>query len=96
MSYKPAPIDVSGIELSSDLIGLTEELARNTHEIWARERMAQGWKFGPRRDDQRKEHPSLVPYEELSEEEKVYDRNTAMGTLKAVQALGYTVKKGTA
>jgi hypothetical protein len=34
-----------------------------------------------------------VPYEELSESEKIFDRNTAMGTLKAVLALGYRITK---
>jgi hypothetical protein len=94
MTYKPAPLDVSKVELTPELCELTEQLARNTHEIWAQERIAQGWKFGPQRDDRRKEHPSLIPYEELPEDEKVYDRNTAMGTLKAVQALGFRIVKG--
>jgi hypothetical protein len=55
--------------------------------------MAQGWRFGPERNDQRKEHPSLIPYEELPEKEKVYDRNTAMETVRAVLALGYRIVK---
>jgi hypothetical protein len=93
MNYKPAPIDVSHVKLSPEICGLTEQLAKNAHEVWAQERIAQGWRFGPERSDQRKEHPSLIPYEQLPESEKVYDRNTAMGTLKAVQALGYCVVK---
>jgi hypothetical protein len=72
---------------------LTEALAKNTHEVWAQERMAQGWRFGPERNDQRKEHPSLIPYEQLPEKEKVYDRNTAMETVRAVLALGYRIAK---
>jgi hypothetical protein len=94
MSYVPQPIATSHIELSPEIRQLTEELAKNTHELWAQERIAQGWRFGPERSDQRKEHPSLVPYEQLPEAEKVYDRNTAMGTLKAMQALGYRIVKG--
>jgi hypothetical protein len=93
MSYQPAPIDVGHVELSPEICALTERLAKNAHEVWARERMAQGWRFGPERNDQRKQHPSLIPYEQLSESEKVYDRNTAMGTLKAVEALGYQIVK---
>lgn len=93
MTYKPAPIDVSHIELSPEIRGLTEQLAKNAHEVWAQERIAQGWRFGSERNDRRKEHPSLIPYESLPESEKIYDRNTAMGTLKAVQALGYRVLK---
>ena len=93
MSYQPRPIDTSHIKLSPEIHDLTEALARNTHEVWAQERMAQGWRFGPARNDQRKEHPSLIPYEQLPEKEKVYDRNTAMETVRAVLALGYRVVK---
>jgi hypothetical protein len=93
MSYKPAPIDTSKIELSPEIKRLTEVLSKNAHEVWARERMAQGWRYGHDRDDSRKEHPCLVPYEELPESEKVFDRNTAMGTLKALLALGYHITK---
>lgn len=93
MSYKPAPIDTSKIELSAEICQLTEVLSKNAHEVWAQERMAQGWRYGRERNDSRKEHPCLVPYEELSESEKIFDRNTAMGTLKAVLALGYRITK---
>jgi len=72
---------------------LTELLARNTHENWARQRLADGWRHGPKRDDARKEHPGLVPYESLSEEEKNYDRRTAIETLKTIVALGYRIVK---
>ena len=89
MSYKPEPIDTTGVELSDDILDLTELLAKNTHDIWARQRMADGWRYGPERDDARKEHPSLLAYEQLSEAEKDYDRNTAIETLKAIIALGY-------
>jgi len=93
MSYQPRPFYTSHIKLSPEIHDLTEALARNTHEVWAQERMAQGWRFGPERNDQRKEHPSLIPYEQLPEKEKVYDRNTAMETVRAVLALGYRVVK---
>ena len=93
MSYEPKPIDTSHITLSPEIHELTEELSKNTHEVWAQERMAQGWRFGPERNDRRKEHPSLIPYEQLPEAEKVYDRKTAMGTLKAMLALGYRIVK---
>lgn len=91
MTYKPEPIDTSRAELSPDILQLTEQLSRNAHEVWAQERIAQGWRYGRERSDTRKEHPSLVPYEQLSENEKVFDRNTAMGTLKAILALGYRI-----
>ena len=55
--------------------------------------MADGWRWGPTRDDARKEHPGLVPYEQLSESEKALDRATAMETLKVITALGYRIEK---
>jgi ryanodine receptor 2 len=82
------------VKLTDDILDLTELLARNAHDIWACQRLADGWRYGPRRDDARKEHPSLVPYEELPESEKEYDRSTALETLKAMIARGYRVEKG--
>jgi RyR domain len=91
--YKPVPIDTSCIDLSEDIRELTELLARNTHDVWAQERMRDGWHFGPERNDRRKEHPLLVPYDQLPESEKDYDRNTAMETLKVILSLGYHIEK---
>ena len=67
---------------------LTELLAKNAHDVWARLRLAQGWRWGPARNDAAKEHPSLVPYEALPESEKQADRDTVIGTLQAIRALG--------
>ena len=93
MTYEPKPIDTSHIALTTEIEELTELLARNTHDNWARQRMREGWRYGPSRDDSQKEHPGLVPYEQLSDAEKEYDRKTAMETLKAIIALGYRVVK---
>ena len=92
-NYVPAPIDTAEIQLSDDIIALSELLAKNTHEIWALQRMAQGWRYGTQRDDNLKETPCMVPYEELPDSEKEYDRNTAMETLKLIQKLGYRIIK---
>ncbi len=89
--YDPKPIDTSAIRLSDDLLELTEKLAENAHDHWALKRMSEGWTWGSRRDDEKKEHPDLVPYDELSESEKDYDRKTAMETLKAIIACGYRI-----
>lgn len=94
MQYHPCPIDTDNVALDDEIRRLTEELARNAHDIWAKQRMADGWRFGSRRDDAKKEHPCLVPYEQLPESEKDYDRNAAMQTLKAIVALGYRIVKG--
>ncbi|MFZ2639424.1 MAG: RyR domain-containing protein, partial [Verrucomicrobiia bacterium] len=92
MPYKPKPIDTSKVALDNTIAQLSELLARNVHEHWAQQRMAEGWKLGSHRDDGKKEHPSLIPFEALSESEKQYDRNTAMETLKAILALGFTIQ----
>jgi hypothetical protein len=81
-----------GIELPSELLESMELLAKNVHEEWARKRIEEGWQYGPQRDDVKKLHPSLIPYEELSEEEKEYDRQTALSTLKMVISLGYKIE----
>lgn len=93
MSYQPAPIDTSGVTLSEGILDLSELLAKNAHEVWARQRLAEGWRYGAERSDARKEHPCLVPYEQLPESEKEYDRQTAMETIKAILALGYRLEK---
>jgi hypothetical protein len=91
--YTPQPLDTSAVELSAELSELTELLAKNTHDVWAKQRLSEGWKYGATRDDERKEHPCLVAYEELSESEKVYDRSTAMETLKVIGLLGFKIEK---
>ena len=92
-AYIPQPIDTSKVKLSAGLLELTELLARNTHEVWAAQRLAQGWKYGATRNDAEKLHPCLVAYEDLPESEKEYDRSTAMETLKVIQKLGYKIEK---
>ncbi len=91
--YKPAPIDTSTIVLPDELIALSEVIAKNVHEVWASERIKEGWTYGEKRDDGKKTTPCLVPYEELPESEKEYDRQTAFQTLKLVVKLGYKISK---
>lgn len=91
--YDPQPIDVSDIPLDADLVDLTEAIAENAHDIWARARMDEGWTYGPVRDDTRKRHPDLVPYSKLPESEKEYDRLMAMNTLRLVHRLGYDITR---
>lgn len=91
--YRPNPIDTSGIELPAELRELMEQIAENVHETWALGRLQEGWTYGEVRDDKKKTTPCLVPYSELPELEKEYDRNTATATLKLMIALGYTIEK---
>ena len=90
--YKPNPINTSDVVLDKELLKLTEAIAENVHDIWAEGRIKDGWTYGECRDDAKKHHPCLVPYDELSEEEKEYDRNTAMETLKMIVTLGYKIE----
>ena len=91
--YIPKPVDTSAVQLPDDLIALTEQIAENVHDIWAQGRIAEGWIYGPTKDELKKTTPCLVPYSELSESEKDFDRNTAMETIKLIIALGYKVEK---
>ena len=91
--YEPSPIGLDDVELSDDLTELQEAIAENAHEIWAKKRKNQGWSYGPERNDQKKETPDLIPYCNLPESEKLYDREMAMQTLKLVKKLGWELKK---
>ena len=91
--YVPKPLDTDGIELPDDLLELTEKIAENVHDVWAERRVAEGWTYGEKRDDAKKQTPCLVPYEALPDTEKEYDRKTALNTLKLVIALGYRIEK---
>lgn len=89
----PEPMDLSSVDLPESLIQLSERIAENVHEVWAKARMDEGWTYGEKRDDIHKKHPCLVPYDELPEEEKEYDRNTAMNTIKMVKKLGFRIER---
>ena len=91
--YVPQPIDTSDIRLPEELNVLIEQMAKNVHEVWAQSRISQGWSYGSERNDELKQHPCLVPYEELPEVEKAYDRDTALGTLKLISKLGFKIEK---
>ncbi len=89
--YQPAPLDTATVRLPAEVAAVLELLARNAHEAWALERLSDGWRWGPHRDEAARLHPSLVPYEELPEEEKKYDRIAVGETLKALCALGFGI-----
>jgi len=92
-SYIPVPVDTSCIELPEAILEVRELLAKNTHETWAAQRLAEGWQYGAERNDALKTHPCLIPYEDLPESEKQYDRNTASEALKLIIALGFDIRK---
>ena len=92
-SYVPEPIDTSKVQLSAPMRELVERLARNTHEVWARKRLRNGWTYGPERNDAAKKHPDLVAYDALTEGEKSYDREVVSEVIKVILALGYKITK---
>lgn len=89
--YNPNPVDTSHVELSDELLELVERMAKHVHEVWAATRIAQGWTYGPERNDAARKHPCLVPYEQLPEEEKAYDRATSQETLKFIMLNGFEI-----
>ena len=91
--YTPKPIDTTDIQLPEELNSLLEAMAKNVHEIWAQERINQGWTYGEKHNDVLKQHPCLIAYEDLPEEEKVYDRNTSIETLKLILKLGFKISR---
>jgi ryanodine receptor 2 len=93
MNYNPSPVDLKGIVLEPELSSSIEALAENVHDTWAKGRMDEGWTYGAQRDDSKKLHPCLVPYKELPESEREYDRNTAISTLKFIVNNGYVISK---
>ena len=92
-TYIPKPAQTDDIVLSEELNSLVEAMAKNVHDVWAESRISQGWTYGPERNDALKHHPCLVPYEDLPEVEKAYDRDTAVGTLKLICKLGFKITK---
>lgn len=92
-AYIPQPISTENIVLSEEILQLSELIAENVHDLWSASRIAEGWTWGEKRDEEMKQHPCLIPYDELPESEKEYDRQTSMQTLKLIQKLGFTIQK---
>lgn len=91
--YEPNPINTDNISLPDELIDLTEKIAENVHKNWVAQRISEGWVYGEKRDDAKKTTPCMIPYSELPDSEKEYDRVTAIQTLKLIVALGYKIEK---
>ena len=92
-AYAPKPIDISDVVLGDDIEELREAIAENAHEIWAQNRMAEGWTYGPERNDALKQTPDMVPYSQLPDSEREYDRKMAMQTISLMRKLGYDIVK---
>lgn len=90
--YNPEPIETKNVTLPEELLNLIELLAKNTHDVWAANRIKEGWIYGKEKSSEKKTTPCLVPYDELSESEKEYDRNTALETIKVILKMGYRIE----
>ena len=93
MNCEPKPVDTSDISLPEELLALTERIAENVHDVWSAGRIAEGWTYGEKKDAERKTTPLLIPYDQLPENEKDYDRNTAFETIKLIVKMGYRIEK---
>ena len=90
--YFPKPIDTNHVHLDAQFHALVERLAENFHEVWAQSRIADGWRYGHNRDDSKKIHPCLLPFCEMDEAERCFDRIAAREFVRAILALGYRIK----
>ncbi len=91
--YTPKPVETTDVNLLEELTPLIEEMVKNVHEVWAQNRINDGWTYGPVRDDATKKHPCLLPYEDLPDSEKEYDRATSQETLKFILKSGFSISK---
>ena len=89
----PNPINVDDVVLPKEVENLTEYIAENAHEEWAKGKIKDGWVYGPKRDEKKKQSFDLIPYCELLDSEKEYDRKMAMNTLRVLYKLGYEISK---
>lgn len=92
-NYMPSPLQLDDVKVPESLLKLSEQISKNVHEVWALKRYSEGWRFGEERNDKLKLHPDMRPYDDLSDSEKEYDRNTTLNTIKMILKLGYTIKK---
>ena len=91
--YIPNPICVEDVELPNEIAVLTEYNAENTHEEWAKQRLKEGWTFATKTNKKLKQSFDLVPYCELIDSEKEYDRKMALNTLKLLYKMGYSINR---
>ncbi|CAL8106014.1 unnamed protein product [Calicophoron daubneyi] len=91
--YKPQPLDLSQIRLSPRLESLVDQLAENTHNLWARDRISQGWTYGFTEDHAQKRSPHLVSFREVDPIIRRSNRETAVETVKTLLAYGYSFEQ---
>eukprot|EP00057_Strongylocentrotus_purpuratus_P023442 XP_011677916.1 PREDICTED: ryanodine receptor 3-like [Strongylocentrotus purpuratus] len=90
--YKPAPYNLSTIHLNVKMEKLVELLAENAHNVWAKDRIAQGWTYGLSEETSYKRNPQLVPYNQLNDQAKKLNRDTASETIRTILGFGYALE----
>ena len=91
--YKPKPIDTSDVILSEEITDVIEILSRNTHEVWAEQKLKDGWTYAETTNVEKRTHSCIKEYEKLSEEEIRYDKNTVTEAIKVLIKMGYKITK---
>jgi len=92
-TYNPSPLNTEDVILTAELLSVVELIAENIHDEWSLKRICDGWRYGPERCDNKKHNPCIVPYSNLPESEKAYDRISTITTIKLLLALGYKIEK---
>ncbi|XP_058262189.1 ryanodine receptor 2 isoform X11 [Hemibagrus wyckioides] len=91
-SYKPAPMDLSHIKLASTQEAMVDRLAENAHNVWARDRIRQGWTYGIQQDVKNKRNPRLVPYALLDERTKKSNKDSLREAVRTLLGYGYNLE----
>uniref|UniRef100_A0A663MKR9 Ryanodine receptor 3 n=1 Tax=Athene cunicularia TaxID=194338 RepID=A0A663MKR9_ATHCN len=90
--YKPAPLDLSEVKLLPSQEFLVDKLAENAHNVWAKDRIKQGWTYGIQQDLKNKRNPRLVPYALLDERTKKSNRDSLREAVRTFAGYGYSVE----
>lgn len=91
--YFPCPMLSKQVTINAELTELAHVLAEHKHDIWAYHRILEGWTYGKERNDELKQTPCLVPYDDLPEGEKEYDMRDSLETIKFIISLGFNISK---
>ncbi|KAJ3590256.1 hypothetical protein NHX12_008210, partial [Muraenolepis orangiensis] len=91
-SYKPAPLDLNHVKLTPNQNQLVEKLAENGHNVWARDRVRQGWTYSIVQDILNKRNPRLVPYILLDEKTKKTNRDSVNNAVRTLIGYGYNIE----
>ncbi|XP_074541836.1 ryanodine receptor 3 isoform X3 [Halichoeres trimaculatus] len=89
--YKPAPLDLSDVKLNAGQEVLVDKLAENAHNVWAKDRIKQGWTYGIQQDLKSRRNPRLVPYALLDERTKKSNRDSLREAIRTMVGYGYDI-----